>query len=100
VLEFSSNITFNATGSEQIDIHADSGASFAIMAPSNPVNDKTICLTVRNSSTGSLGHVVWDPVFKMAPWTGPGAGYSRSITFRFDGVHWLQIAQTGVDIPN
>jgi len=97
---FAASITFNATGSEQYDIDANNGEDFTVNAPANPVIDKAICITLRNSSKGALGRVIWDPVFKMAPWTNPASGHNRSITFRYDGAHWLQTGQTGVDIPN
>ncbi|HXI38358.1 MAG TPA: hypothetical protein VNH83_00195, partial [Bryobacteraceae bacterium] len=100
VIAFAPTVTINATGGELYDIEANGGDDFAINAPSSPVNDKVICITVRNSSNGALGHVAWHPVFKMSPWTSPASGHNRSITFRYDGSHWLQISQTGVDIPN
>jgi len=100
VVAFAPSITINATGSELYEIEANRGDDFAVNTPSSPVNSKVLCITVRNSSNGALGHVTWDPVFKMSPWTSPASGHNRSITFRYDGSHWLQISQTGVDVPN
>ena len=100
VVVFAPSITINATGSEQYEIEANRGDDFTVKAPSNPVSGKVLCITVRNSSNGALGHISWDPVFKMSPWTSPASGHNRSITLYYDGSHWLQISQTGVDIPN
>jgi len=97
---FSASITIDATGSEQYDITPTSSADFTIKAPVNPVIDKTITITVRNTLGGALGRTVWDGIFKMSPWTNPANGYNRSVILRFDGTHWLQIMQGGVDVPN
>jgi hypothetical protein len=100
IVGFAASITIDATGSEQYDIVATSDTRFVINAPANPVTDKTITITIRNASSGALGEAVWNAVFKMSAWTNPGNGHNRSVMFRFDGTHWLQIAQTGVDVPN
>jgi hypothetical protein len=97
---FTTSITIDATGSEQYDITATSKADFAINAPVNPVTDKTLTITIQNASGGTLGKVIWDGIFKVSPWTNPTDGHNRSIVLRFDGVHWMQIMQTGVDVPN
>jgi hypothetical protein len=47
-----------------------------------------------------MGVITWDTKYKMSAWTNPATGFSRSITFMFDGTNWYQISQTGVDIPN
>lgn len=100
VVAFAPSITIDATGSEQYDITATSAAAFAINAPVNPVIDKTITITIRNGSGGALGRIAWDAVFKMSSWTNPANGHNRSVIFCFDGSHWLQIIQAGVDVPN
>jgi hypothetical protein len=99
-VSFAPSITIDATGSEQFDITATSGADFAINAPINPVINKTITVTVCNASGGKLGQVVWNPIFKMSPWTNPADGYNRSIMFRFNEAHWVQVVQGGADVPN
>jgi hypothetical protein len=100
VVAFAPSITFDATGSEQYDITATSTGAFAINAPVNPVIDKTITITIRNASGSALGRVVWNEVFKMSSWTNPASGHNRSVIFCFDGAHWLQIMQAGIDVPN
>jgi hypothetical protein len=100
IVSFASSITIDATGSEQFDITATSGADFVVNAPINPVINKTITVTVRNASGGILGRVVWNAIFKMSPWTNPANGHNRSIMFRCNEGQWLQVVQGGVDVPN
>lgn len=100
LVPFAVSITFDVTGSEQFDLAAMSSADFSINAPVNPVVDKTITITVRNSSGGPLGKTLWNSVFKMSEWTNPANGHNRSLGLRYDGSHWVQIYQTGSDVPN
>lgn len=100
IVSFADSITIDATGSEQFDITATSNADFVINAPANPGTDKTITITIRNASGGTLGKALWNAIFKMSPWNNPADGHNRSITFRFVDAHWMQIMQTGVDVPN
>jgi hypothetical protein len=97
---FAESIVFDATGSEQFDVTATSHADFSIAAPTSPVSDKVITVTVRNASGGALGKTTWNAAFKISAWTNPADGHSRSVVLRFDGAHWVQIGQTGSDIPN
>jgi hypothetical protein len=100
IVSFSDSITIDATGSEQYDITAISNADFVINAPTNPINGKTITITIRNVSGGSLGKLLWNAIFKMSGWSNPANGHNRSVIFRFDDTRWLEIVQTGVDVPN
>jgi hypothetical protein len=100
VVAFASSITIDATGSEQYDITATSNVDFVINAPINPCIDKTITITVRNASGGALGKIGWNEIFKISPWTNPANGHNRSLLLCFNGTHWLQIMQGGVDVPN
>lgn len=84
----------------QVTISASNGVAFTINAPTNPVIGQIMTITIRNVSGGALGAATWNAVFKMSAWTQPANGQSRSITFRFGQSVWLQINQTGVDVPN
>jgi hypothetical protein len=59
-----------------------------------------ITIMVKNTVGAPMGVITWDTKYKMSAWTNPATGFSRSITFMFDGTNWYQISQTGVDIPN
>jgi hypothetical protein len=67
----------------------------AAVAPGRRMTLTFINLT----GTGSAA-VTWAPVYKLAPWVDPAPGHSRSIDFRYDGAHWLEVGRTPADIPN
>jgi hypothetical protein len=100
VVAFEPSITIDATGSEQYEITATSDMNFLINAPVNPVIDKTITITLRNSSGGALGKATWSEIFKISLWTNPASGHNRSLMLCFDGTHWVQIMQASADVPN
>lgn len=100
VVTYSASMTFSASLADMFDITATNNTAFAINAPTNVSDGMIVEVTIRNTSGGALGAVTWDAVFKMSTWTQPANGQSRSITFRYNGTNWVQIAQTGVDVPN
>lgn len=81
-------------------ITANNGVAFTVNAPTNGYSGQTITVTIRNASGGALGAATWNAIFKMSAWTQPANGFSRSITFRYNGANWVQVGQTGVDVPN
>ena len=100
VVTYSASMTFDASTGNEIQITPTDASAFTINAPTNPSDGQTITYMIRNSSGGALGAVTWNAVFKMSAWTSPANGNSRSITFRYDGSNWVQVSQTGVDVPN
>jgi hypothetical protein len=74
--------------------------AFTINAPTNGLDGMQLTITLRNASGGALGVATWNAAFKMSAWTNPANGQSRSITFRYDSTNWVQVGQTGVDVPN
>jgi hypothetical protein len=106
-VDYSASITPNAAialfpgvSNGQWTITASNGTAFTINAPTNPSHGQIVTLTIRNASGGALGVITWNAVFKMSAWTNPANGQSRSITFRYDKTNWVQVGQTGVDVPN
>src|SRR5712692_283420 len=98
---YSASMTFDAANGTEFDITATDGNAFTINAPINPAGDGLVFTAIiRNTSGGALGAVTWNGVFKMSAWTQPANGFSRSIIFRWDQTNWVQISQTGVDVPN
>lgn len=97
---YSASMTPDAALGNEFDITANNGTAFTINAPSHSSDGQRITITIRNTSGGALGAVTWSGVFKMSAWTQPANGNSRSIDFRYDGTNWVQISQTGVDVPN
>jgi hypothetical protein len=100
VLPYSASMTpFPLRGQTQV-ITATNATAFTINAPTNSVKGIRLSFTLRNTSGGALGAATWNAVFKMSAWTNPGNGQNRSITFEYDGTNWVQVSQTGVDVPN
>jgi len=98
---YSASITPDASAANEFDITATNGTAFTINAPSNPPSDsQRITITIRNTSGGVLGAVTWNGIFKLAAWTQPLNGFSRSIDYRFDQTNWVEVSRTPADVPN
>lgn len=81
-------------------ITATDGSAVVIADASNGAIGQTITITVRNATRGALGKLAWGPAYKLASWTSPAPGSSRSITFAYDGMHWIEVGRTATDVPN
>lgn len=100
-------LTYGATiatdvsrGASTYVITATNGTAFTISAPSNGLPGQRIKYLIRNASGGALGAVTWNAVFKMAAWTSPANGNSRSIFFEYDGTNWVEDVRSTADVPN
>src|SRR5438093_9002673 len=89
----------NAALGNWFSITVTDSKAFTIGAPVNPVTGQVITITLRNASGGGLGPSIWDRVFKMGTWMNPAPTHSRSITFGYDGTHWVELSRTISDIP-
>jgi len=95
-----------ASTNQRLELIATSNSVFTIAAPTAPITGTTIragqrfTLKIKNSSGGALGAVTWNATYKMAAWTSPANGFSRSITFEFDGTAWIEVSRTTADVPN
>lgn len=96
---YSASITFDATTGNSFVITATNGTAFTINAPTSPGSGQLIDVTIRNTSGGALGVITWNAVFKMAAFTNPATGFSRTVRFRYDGTNWVE-ERADVDIPN
>lgn len=78
--------------------------AFTLNAPSTvptaAPDGALLTLTIRNTSGGALGAATFNAVFKQAAWVNPANGFSRSITWRKQGVNWVEISRTPADVPN
>lgn len=99
-ITYSASITIDVQEGNEFDITANNGTAFTINAPTNPLDGQRITITIRNTSGGALGVITWDAVFKMSAWTSPATTNSRSIDFKYNASNWVQVGQTGVDVPN
>jgi len=81
-------------------ITVTSGTAFTIGSPTHPTKGQMITFRVRNTSGGAMGAVTWAAGYKLAAWTSPANGSSRSITFAYDGASWVEVTRTTADVPN
>lgn len=82
-------------------LNITAGTAFTVGNPTvEPDTTPRITIQVKNSSGGAMGVITWDTLYKMSAWTNPANGFSRAIDFQYDGTNWIQISQTGVDVPN
>lgn len=100
---YSASMTPNASAGRLFVITPTNTTAFTINAPTNtPPSGTTlrISIRIRNGSGGALGTITWDAVFKMAAWTSPANGYSRTISFDWNGTNWVEASRTTADVPN
>lgn len=103
-LAYGVSITPDASAGNLFVVTATNNTAFTINAPTNPPatagTGQLLTLTIRNASGGALGVATFNAIFKLAAWTQPANAFSRSITFRWDGTNWVEVARTTVDVPN
>lgn len=99
-LAYGGTISTDASRGNNFIITITNASSHTISAPTNPISGQVINYTLRNASGGAAGTASWNAVFKLAAWTQAANGFSRSITFRYDGTNWIEISRTTADIPN
>lgn len=100
-LAYSASMLPNMLTATAFTITATNGTAFTINNPSNIGAGQTLTFIIRNTSGGALGAITWGGFYKMSAWTNPANGFNRSITFQQDGLaNFVQISQTGVDVPN
>ena len=102
VIPYSTSMTPDATSGNCFTIRATNTTAFTINAPTKGTPGQILTFTIANASGGAMGAITWDAAYYKSAWTNPANGYSRSISFKFDNSvnAWVQISQTGVDVPN
>ena len=99
-LTYSPTIATDASQAATFSITATNGTAFTISSPTNNTTGDVITYRIRNNSGGALGTLTWGTAFKLASWTQPATGFSRTITFGYDGTNWIEQTRTTVDVPN
>jgi parallel beta-helix repeat protein len=99
-IPYSASMTPDATSSDCFTITVTNTTAFTINTPTKGNRGQILTLTIKNASGGAMGTITWGAAYYMSAWTNPANGQNRSISFRFDGSAWVQISQTGVDVPN
>jgi len=92
-------LTPNCGFADQYIVTMSTGNAMGVAAPLNGYS-KLLTITLKNTSGGALGSIVWNAIYKLAAWTSPATGFSRSITFCYDGSNWIEISRTAADVPN
>jgi len=90
----------NPSGTTSFVLNVTNSTAFAINAPTNPTKGQMISLRIRNISRGPMGGVMWALRYKLAAWVNPANSMSRSITFAYDGVDWIEVSRTVTEVPN
>jgi hypothetical protein len=101
---YGTKVPIHADSGNEFTVTATDGAGFMISSPSYTTSSmgagQRITVRVKNASGGALGRITWGSGYKMAEWTNPASGHSRSIDFQDDGTHWVEVSRTPSDVPN
>lgn len=97
---YSAAMNIDSTVANVFTITATNATPFTINSPTGGEDGCYLTVTVRNTSGGALGAATWGGLFKMAAWVNPATGFSRSITFHYDGTNWIEASRTPADVPN
>lgn len=82
-------------------VDVTSTSAFALANPTNvEAAGQLLTICLKNTSGGAMGAVTWGSKYKMASWTNPANGYSRSISFFYDGTNWIELSRTPADVSN
>ena len=97
---YGASVAIDAASGQSFNITATNGVGFNILSPANQVAGCAITIRIRNTSGAALGAASWAVDYKMAAWTQPANGFSRAITFCYDGTNWVEVSRNASDIPN
>jgi len=102
---FQTNVDIDLSLGNFFVIDATTNANFAINTPINTEltlipNGYFITISIKNTSGGALGSLLWAVDYKLAAFTLPANGFSRSISFYYDGTSWVEYSRTSADVPN
>lgn len=98
-IPFGRHILLDASLANVFEVRPADSEPFAVDNPINPAAGQLITVRLVNTY-GSLGSIAWGSAFRLASWAHPAVGYSRSITFVFDGACWIEVSRTPADVPN
>lgn len=99
---YGATVAIDASISNYFQIIVSNGNAFTVSNPINLVGalQQTISIKIVNSSGGAMGVITWDTNYRLAAWTNPANGTSRTIDFEFNGAVWAEKSRTTVDVPN
>jgi hypothetical protein len=95
------NVPVDVAAGTLVNINVTSTTAFQINSPTNDgAAGQLLTICVKNTSGGVLLGITWGSEYKLASWTNPANGYSRSISFFYDGTNWIEYSRTTADVPN
>jgi hypothetical protein len=100
VLTYGATIATDASlGSVFVTTITD-GNAMTLGLPTNPSTGQVATWQFRNTF-GAAGVLTFNAVFKLgAAWVQPANGFSRAITFVYDGTNWVETGRTAADVAN
>jgi hypothetical protein len=87
-------VSLDASRSDHFYLPVTAVTPFTVAAPANGRAGQSLTLRFRNSAGAALGAITWDAVFKKAYFPPPAPGFTRTITFIFDGANWTETGRT------
>jgi hypothetical protein len=96
---YGATIDIDAATATSFRITATNATPFTINNPTGLTYGQQITIIVRNTSGGALGLITWDTIYKMATFTPPANGKTRSVTFLYDSSNLIEIA-CSPEVPN
>lgn len=95
------NVSIDVAAGTLVNINVTSTSAFTINSPTNDgANGQQLTICIKNTSGGALLGVTWGSEYKLSSWTNPANGFSRSISFFYDGTNWIEYSRTTADVPN
>jgi hypothetical protein len=95
------NVPINVAAGTLVNIDVTSTSAFTINSPTNDgANGQQLTICVKNTSGGVIGTITFGAEYKLSAWTNPADGFSRSISFFYDGTNWIEYSRTSADVPN
>lgn len=104
-LTYGPSIAVDASLGNLFVVTITDAVAFVTAAPTNPPAGsaaQVITITYRNASGGAHGAGTFNAVFKTVatPFPAIANGFSRSITFRWNGTNWVELYRTAADVAN
>ena len=100
MLPYAPIVRLNAALGTWFAVTVNTGTTITITDPENGTTGQVITITIQNANGGALAAVRWGGAYKAGLWRPLATGNNRSLTFAYDGTHWVEIARTTVDVPN
>lgn len=97
---YGTTITINNDIAGEFEVTATNNTGFTIANPATLSAGQDVTVTIRNTAGVALGAVTWGNLYKLATWTNPATGFSRTISFACNGTNWVERSRTTIDIPN